>query len=240
MKIILLFFFLFSILTACSTRKIVDIPTSKTIQKSTPLLSSTDSISYALGNNLAKNFLSIEKEINGKISLDVDYFLDGIKDTLRDSSKLTKQEKEAILEAFAKTRALFQQQEAKRNKKEGKQFLIDNKKKKGIITTTSGLQYKIVKQGDGEYPSENDIISVHYVGTFIDGSEFDNSRKRDQPATFRLDNVIQGWIEGIQLMKEGSIFEFYIPNNLAYGDRSMGSIPSGSVLIYKIELISVF
>ena len=118
-------------------------------------------------------------------------------------------------------------------------FLNQNKNKEGVQSTSSGLQYKVLKKGEGKTPASNSRVEVHYQGTLIDGTEFDSSYKRGKTAQFYLDEVIRGWTEGLQLMKEGSTYEFYIPSSLAYGERNLPSIPAGSTLIFKVELIKV-
>lgn len=120
------------------------------------------------------------------------------------------------------------------------EFLNQNKNKEGVKTTGSGLQYKVIKEGAGKSPGAASLVEVHYQGTLINGVEFDSSYKRNETAKFPLDRVIPGWTEGLQLMKEGATYEFYIPSNLAYGDRNLPNIPAGSTLIFKVELIKVF
>lgn len=119
------------------------------------------------------------------------------------------------------------------------EFLKKNKNKPGVQTTSSGLQYKVIKEGSGRSPQARDTVEVHYRGTLINGVEFDSSYKRNQTARFGLHQVISGWTEGLQLMKEGGEFEFYIPSHLAYGDRVSPNIPAGSTLIFKVELVKV-
>jgi FKBP-type peptidyl-prolyl cis-trans isomerase FklB len=127
-----------------------------------------------------------------------------------------------------------------KNKKEGEAFLAANKKKEGVITLPSGFQYKAIKEGTGKTPKATDTVTVNYRGTLIDGTEFDSSYKRGQPATFRVNGVIAGWTEALQLMKEGSKWELFIPANLAYGERGAGAaIGPNAVLIFEVELISV-
>ena len=126
------------------------------------------------------------------------------------------------------------------NKQKGAEFLSENKNKEGVVELPSGLQYKIIKEGTGESPKATDKVTVHYHGTLIDGTVFDSSYDRGQPSSFALNQVIKGWTEGLQLMKTGAVYEFYIPSDLAYGDRSMGgSIYPGATLIFKVELISI-
>ena len=121
-----------------------------------------------------------------------------------------------------------------------KDFLDKNKDKDGVETTSSGLQYKVLKKGSGKSPQATSTVEVHYQGTLIDGTEFDSSYKRNQTATFPLNQVITGWTEGLQLMQEGATYEFYIPSGLAYGERDIHVIPAGSTLIFKVELIKVY
>ena len=121
----------------------------------------------------------------------------------------------------------------------GEAFLKENAKKEGVKTTASGLQYKVLKEGEGKSPKATDEVVVHYKGTFIDGKEFDSSYKRNQPAEFPLNGVIAGWTEGVQLMKEGAKYQFVIPFKLAYGERGRPSIPPNSTLLFDIELIKV-
>jgi len=126
------------------------------------------------------------------------------------------------------------------NKIAGEAFLAENGKKPGIVTTASGLQYQILQEGSGASPKANDEVTVHYKGTTIDGKEFDSSYSHGAPATFPLNRVIPGWTEGVQLMKEGAKYRFFIPANLAYGERGAGSrIGPHSALIFDIELIKV-
>ncbi len=120
-----------------------------------------------------------------------------------------------------------------------KEFLNSNKNKEGVQTTKSGLQYKIIKEGTGKSPHTQSIVEVHYQGTLINGKEFDSSYKRNKTATFSLNQVITGWTEGLQLMREGATYEFHIPSELAYGEQDMRTIPGGSTLIFKVELIKV-
>jgi FKBP-type peptidyl-prolyl cis-trans isomerase len=127
------------------------------------------------------------------------------------------------------------------NLEKGEAFLKDNAKKEGVKTTASGLQYKVLKEGTGKAPKATDNVKVHYKGTLLDGTEFDSSYKRGEPATFPLNRVIPGWTEGVQLMKEGAKYQFTIPSKLAYGERGTpgGPIPPNATLIFEVELIAV-
>ena len=133
-----------------------------------------------------------------------------------------------------------QKQLGEKNKTEGDKYLEDNKKKSGVKTTASGLQYKVEKEGTGATPKATDMVTVNYRGTLIDGTEFDSSYKRGQPATFPVNGVIKGWTEALQLMKQGSKYQLFIPAALAYGERAMGpDIGPNSTLIFEVELQDV-
>jgi FKBP-type peptidyl-prolyl cis-trans isomerase FklB len=187
-----------------------------------------------VGSNFRKN----------EIEVDMATFMEGFKDALAGNDSLIPMEqKMAIMQKFQQELQMKQQvkmtQESEINKAQGKKFLEENKKKTGVKETPSGLQYKVIQEGSGQSPMETSRVTVNYEGRLIDGKIFDSSYERGQPATFPLNGVISGWTEGVQLMKEGAIYEFYIPSNLAYGDRVNSSIPGGSTLIFKVELISV-
>ena len=148
--------------------------------------------------------------------------------------------KNPLIEPLQKQSKKSSPEERKKNMEQGLKFLKENKSKTGVEETSSGLQYKILKKGQGKSPSGEDKVEVHYRGTLIDGTEFDSSYKRNQTITFPLNGVIKGWTEGLQLMKEGAKYEFYIPSELAYGSQgSVGAIPPNSVLIFEVELIKV-
>ncbi len=148
---------------------------------------------------------------------------------------------EATANAIVQT---FQQEAAGKkgelNRKEGEAFLAENGKRSEVTTTESGLQYEVLTEGTGESPLATDQVTVHYTGTLLDGTVFDSSVERGQPATFGLNQVIRGWTEGVQLMKEGAKYRFYIPSELAYGERGAGAdIGPGSTLIFDVELITI-
>ena len=133
----------------------------------------------------------------------------------------------------------LQQMESEKNKKAGKEFLDENKKKEGVKETQSGLQYKVIKDGAGASPKKEQRVEVHYKGTLINGEEFDSSYKRNQPAQFGVTEVIKGWTEALQLMKPGAKWELFIPSDQAYGDQMRPNIPAGSTLIFEVELIKI-
>ncbi len=138
------------------------------------------------------------------------------------------------------TMVAFQKEMMAKEKERGEAFLAENKKKEGVKTLSSGLQYKVIKAGTGKKPKLNDTVTVHYRGTLINGTEFDSSYKRGQPATFQVSGVIPGWTEALQLMEQGAKWQLFIPSNLAYGERGAGGvIGPNATLIFELELISI-
>ena len=208
---------------------------------SQPLVLKTDKekLSYAIGMNIGQ---SMKKD-----SLDIDPAIlsRAIKDAVTGSKPaMTEEEARTIVTAFRTEMVKKQQAEAQKagevNKQAGDKFLAENKTKDGVVTLPSGLQYKVIKQGDGPKPTASDTVVTNYRGTLIDGKEFDSSYKRGQPATFPVGQVIKGWTEALQLMPVGSKWQLYIPSNLAYGDRGAGGdIGPNSTLIFDIELLSI-
>jgi FKBP-type peptidyl-prolyl cis-trans isomerase FklB len=184
-----------------------------------------------IGNNLKKQSIDIEPAALAR----------GIKDALAGGKPLlTEQEIQETMGIFQKDVMAKQQASANKNKKEGEAFLDENKKKEGIKTLPSGLQYKVIKEGTGKKPKLADTVTAHYRGTLIDGTEFDNSYKRGQPANFPVSGVIPGWTEALQLMGEGAKWQLFIPSNLAYGERGAGAIIGpNATLVFEVELISV-
>ncbi len=186
-----------------------------------------DKLGYAIGLDLGKNLKK------NAVDVDLNVLVQGIKDGFSGGQALLTDEQ------VRETYAVFQQERIQKSKQEGDAFLAANKKKDGVITLKSGLQYKIIKHGSGKTPKATDSVTVNYRGTLIDGTEFDSSYRRNQPATFTVNGVIPGWTEALQLMKEGATWQLYIPSNLAYGERGAPSIPPNSVLIFDVDLISV-
>lgn len=205
----------------------------------TALKTEKDKISYSIGLNIGGN---LKKD---SIDIDVDAFSKGIKDAMSGSKPLmTEKEVQETMTAFQKTMMAKQAEKMKtigdKNRKEGEAFLAENKKREGVKTTASGLQYKVIKEGTGKKPSATDTVTVNYRGTLIDGTEFDSSYKRNEPATFPVNQVIPGWTEALQLMKTGSKYQLFIPSNLAYGERGAGpQIGPNATLIFEVELISI-
>ncbi len=190
--------------------------------------------SYALGcdmgNSLKTMGLSIEKNA----------FAQGVMDAINGSMAMTIDELNAQFAIINKELENRQKQIANAEKEAGVKFLEENKGKEGIVTTQSGLQYKVITMGDGEKPSATDTVKVHYHGTLIDGTVFDSSIQRGEPIEFPLNRVIKGWTEGLQLMPIGSKFIFYIPADLAYGEASPSPlIKPNSTLIFEVELLGI-
>lgn len=198
-----------------------------------------DKVSYLIGRDIGSNFK------RNAIEVDYDLLLEGIKSAMTDKKpRIAEEDGQKIMQEFSQKmqekRKAQQKKEGEVNLKLGKEFLAKNKKEKGVKVTKSGLQYKVEKEGKGKSPKETDTVEVNYKGTLIDGTEFDSSYKRNKPATFPLNGVIKGWTEGIQLMKPGAKYRFFIPSDLAYGERSMGpKIPANSTLIFDVELLAV-
>lgn len=202
--------------------------------KSVDLKDQKDKVSYAIGLNIGVN---MSKQ---KIPVNADALTAGLRDGLNNKPKMTDNEVRDTMMAFEKDMVEKQKAAGEKNASEGVKFLEENKKKEGIKTTASGLQYKPLKEGSGPQPKATDTVTVNYRGTLIDGTEFDSSYKRNEPATFPLNGVIKGWTEGVQLMKKGSKYQFFIPANLAYGERSPGAgIPPNSTLIFEVELVDI-
>jgi len=193
------------------------------------------SIGVSMGNGLKAN----------APDADFDAVVQGLKDAVSGGKLLlTEQEMKEVLAGLQKElmekQAERTKQIAEKNKKEGEEFLAANKTKEGVKTLPSGLQYKVIKDGTGKIPTENDSVVCNYRGTLVGGTEFDSSYKRGQPATFPVKGVIPGWTEALKLMKEGSKWELFIPSSLAYGERGAGNtIGPNATLIFEIELISV-
>jgi len=203
-------------------------------QEKVVLKDQKDKISYILGMDIGNNLKKQSVSVNPKV------FAKGMEDALAGSkSLLTEQEVQETMMAFQKEMIAKQAEVAKKNKAEGEAFLAENKKKEGVKALPSGLQYKVIKAGTGKKPKSNDMVTVNYRGTLIDGTEFDSSYKRGQPATFQVNGVIPGWTEALQLMEEGAKWQLFIPSNLAYGERGQGPIGPNSTLIFEVELISI-
>ena len=198
-----------------------------------------EKLSYALGMDLGNQFKKQAVEV------DADIFVKGLKDSLSGSKTLlTEQEARAAITALQNEIRTKQMAIAKelgeKNKKEGDAFLAENKTREGVVTLDSGLQYKVLTAGEGKKPTIDDTVVCNYRGTLINGTEFDSSYKRNQPATFPVKGVIKGWTEALQLMPAGSKWQLFIPPNLAYGERGTGNlIGPNATLVFEVELISI-
>lgn len=191
-----------------------------------------DKVSYALGMSIGHQL----QQMNAT-DLNIDDFAQAITDVFNGDAKLSDAEAQAAVQDFFSRKA---EEQAKAAKAEGENFLAENAKKEGVKTLPSGLQYKVLREGDGRKPSATDRVECHYEGTLINGEVFDSSYRRGETATFGLNQVIKGWTEGLQLMQEGAKYRFFIPYNLAYGEHGAGqSIPPYAALIFDVELIKV-
>ena len=208
-------------------------------QNKAQLKSSKDSISYSIGINIGNNLKS------QMVDVDPNIVAQGIKDIL-DSNKtlITAEQAQEIIMAFQKQLMAKHEEtvkgQADKNKKEGEAFLAENKKKDGVVSLPNGMQYKVITMGTGKKPKATDTVTVNYRGTLIDGKEFDSSYKHGEPATFPLTQVIKGWTDGLQLMPVGSKFQFFIPSELAWGERGTGQlIQPNAIVIFEVELLSI-
>ncbi|MGV3639701.1 MAG: FKBP-type peptidyl-prolyl cis-trans isomerase N-terminal domain-containing protein [Adhaeribacter sp.] len=201
--------------------------------------SNKEKISYIIGRDMAANFKKQGLEVDPEI------FLQGFKEALSGTeSKLKPEEVQAAMMALQQEmqarQSASQGQAAETNKKEGEAFLAQNKTKEGVVTLPSGLQYQVLQEGSGASPGPTDKVTTHYHGTLIDGTVFDSSYERGQPATFPVNGVISGWTEALQQMKEGAKWRLFLPSNLAYGAQGAGEdIGPHATLIFDVELISV-
>jgi FKBP-type peptidyl-prolyl cis-trans isomerase FklB len=192
------------------------------------------SLGYEFGSTLKRR----------PLDLDLAVIVEGIRDALEGKGpKLTAEEMKEIIagmkrKVWTKQQKLYQEMLA-RNLKEGEAFLAENAKKEGVKTLSSGLQYRVLREGTGPSPKATDRVTVHYRGTLVDGTEFDDSYRRNEPSTVRIFGVIQGWTEALQLMKTGAKWQIFVPAKLGYGERRHGRIPPNSVLIFELELLSI-
>ncbi|MBI5098245.1 MAG: FKBP-type peptidyl-prolyl cis-trans isomerase [Nitrospirae bacterium] len=208
-------------------------------EENSVLKTQRDKVSYGIGMEIGNSLKS------QSIDIDPDILARGVKDMLSGKEPLiTDQEFRETMTNF-KNEMMAKQMErmkeiAEKNKKEGEAFLDENKKKEGVVTLPSGLQYKVIKEGSGEMPKPTDTVTVNYRGALINGTEFDSSESHGQPATFKVNGVIPGWTEALQLMKAGSKWQLFIPSTLAYGDHGAGrEIGPNSTLVFDVELLSI-
>ncbi|MCC8093955.1 MAG: FKBP-type peptidyl-prolyl cis-trans isomerase [Tannerellaceae bacterium] len=213
--------------------------TSCDSKRSVNLEKDLDSASYALGLAQGDMFRPNIATLPGD-PINVDLFLAGLEAAMREdtkSYKMTVEEAQTYLNTYFQA---AQEKEIQQIKEEGEKFLEENKAKSGVITTESGLQYQVITEGNGPKPTASDRVQVHYTGTLLDGTVFDSSVERGEPATFGVTQVIQGWQEGLQLMPVGSKYIFWIPSELAYGERNAGQlIKPNSTLKFEVELLEI-
>ena len=201
--------------------------------KSATALTSTDSLSYAIGVQVAEYY-----KTQGIEKVNEDYIKKAFIDVYSNKTLLISED-QCNMNIQQKLQE-FLTKKISAVKEQGTKFLEENKKRPGVVTLPSGLQYEIITKGTGPIPTATDTVSANYIGTLIDGKEFDNSYKRGQALTIPVSNVIRGWTEALELMPVGSKWKLYVPSDLAYGDRGAGSvIPGGSALIFEIELLSI-
>ena len=217
----------------------LSVASSVLAQDKAPLKDERDKVSYSIGLDIGNTFKKQNMDINA------DALMSGLKDaTSGAKAQMTDEEMKNTMAAYSKTMMEKQQAIAKeaggKNAAAGEKFLAENKGKEGVKTTASGLQYKVLKEGNGPTPKETDTVETHYRGTLLDGTEFDSSYARNEPATFPVNRVIKGWTEALQMMKVGSKYELYIPANLAYGERGAGQeIGPNSTLKFEVELLGI-
>ena len=193
-----------------------------------------DKLSYALGMSMASSLLQ-----SGITGIDVESFTQAFKEMMVNgaSQAMSPQEADQVIRAYFDKK---QEEMLTKNLKAGREFLAENAKRENVISLSSGLQYEILKEGSGEKPKATDKVKCHYHGTLLDGTVFDSSVQRGQPAIFGVNQVIQGWVEALQMMPVGSKWRLYIPSELAYGERGAGKdIEPNSTLIFDVELLSI-
>ena len=208
-----------------------------------PVMNKLQTRSYIIGLTVGKNLSQNFKKTGLKLSIPLlvkglTHGLEGTKPLI--SQKDINRVNQEIMQEMSGKDKKNAGADAAENLKKGQEFLEKNKEKEGVVTTNSGLQYKVLEEGEGKKPAATDTVKVHYKGTLIDGTVFDSSYKRGKPATFPLNRVIKGWTEGVQLMKVGSKYKFFVPSALAYGERQAGNlIAPNSVLIFEVELLEI-
>ena len=223
-------------LASCHSSKKACCDQSACKPQATVLTSFKDTVSYMIGTDIAKSFSQ------NKIDINLDLLFEGIKAGYNGTDTLfTQQQFQEVMGRFQKEMQQKQQIEATKeatlNKEKGKAYMEANAKKEGVMQTASGLQYKILRDATGPKPTATNTVKVNYEGRLLDGTIFDSSYERGEPIEFGLGQVIKGWTEGLQLMSVGSMYELTIPSDLGYGDRPMQTIPAGSTLIFKVELL---
>ena len=196
---------------------------------------------------VADNLKQIKEDVGAENEINLDLFTNGIREAVAGEARLTKEEADAVMKAFGQMAQAAAQKKQEtdglKNVAEGQEYLAKNKANEGVQVTPSGLQYKVIQAGTGAQPTATDDVTVHYTGKLIDGTVFDSSVERGQPASFNVSGVIPGWTEGLQMMKEGAKYRFFIPQQLAYGSNAPqngdGPIKPLMPLVFEVELISV-
>jgi FKBP-type peptidyl-prolyl cis-trans isomerase len=203
-----------------------------------PVALDKNKISYMVGMDIGRGLMQIKDDIDIKVvEQALEATIKGEKTTMTQEEAL--QVRQAYMQQMQAKRVAEQKASAEKNKTEGTAFLAKNKSKSGVKTTASGLQYEVEKEGTGPKPKATDTVKVNYLGTKIDGTKFDSSYDRGQPATFPLNGVIKGWSEGLQLMPVGSKYKLYVPADLAYGENAPGPIGPNATLIFEVELLGI-
>ena len=225
------------LMTGCSTNNGSQETAAQSVSI-TEQSSASEKVGYSLGFMMAEGNKEAVKDLN------LDTFEKGFRDGYEgNDSALTQEQMQEVLMTYQKEQeeqfAKDMQTKATENKTAGTAFLAENAKKEGVKQTDSGLQYKVLKEGTGKSPKATDVVEVNYEGKLIDGTVFDSSYERGEPIEFPLDQVIAGWTEGLQLMKEGGKYEFYIPSDIAYGEAGNAGIEPNSTLIFTVELLKV-
>ncbi len=224
---------------SCISFAVILVASSGFAQQATQLKDEKDKVSYSIGLDIGTTFKKQKMDIN------LDTLNAGLRDAISGNKPLlTDEQVKETMTAYSKSmmekQAAVAKETAAKNGAEGEKFLAENKSKEGVKTTPSGLQYKVIKDGDGPMPKETDTVVTHYRGTLLNGTEFDSSIKRNEPATFPVNRVIKGWTEALQMMKVGSKYQLFIPASLAYGERGAGQdIGPNETLIFDVELLEI-
>ncbi|WP_116475628.1 FKBP-type peptidyl-prolyl cis-trans isomerase [Zobellella maritima] len=231
-------------LSGCKDDKVAETAPAATTDSGVELTSFEQKSAYAIGLSMGRYIGStLEKQQELGVDLDDEVILQGVKDGFADQGQMSDEEVQGALTAYdERINTLIEQQaeeKAAANQAKGQEFLAENAKRDGVQVTDSGLQYEVLTAAEGNKPKAEDVVTVHYTGTLIDGTQFDSSVERGEPASFPLNQVIPGWTEGVQLMPVGAKYKFFIPAELGYGETGAGTIPGNSVLIFEVELLEI-